>query len=267
MAADIRPRRAESLEEPNNARLSVVVAKTEIADRAPVYGLEIIRRLDSENKGVDRDAAERIELSIPFADRTTAAMDDSRFVGQRRPCRPQPLSGGWNETLVRALDDPREAHSRNGRSDRSLDCIVNRFLVSAYRSESLVDDLAREGKQNAAAQQVEAEFFNARMMIWRALANGQQIYWDDGANKLTATAGELRQLIAATHDEQRKAKGAELTSALDAFAAANKELRGFGSFAHASSDPAGVAALANVSRMGDQIVRGLGDSQALRRSR
>jgi methyl-accepting chemotaxis protein len=133
------------------------------------------------------------------------------------------------------------------------------FFVSAYRSESLVDDLAREGKQNAAAQQVEAEFFNARMMIWRALANGQQMYWDDGANKLTATAGELHRLIDATHDDQRKAKGGELMSALDAFAGANKELRGYGSFAHASSDPAGVAALANVSRMGDQIVRGLGD--------
>jgi methyl-accepting chemotaxis protein len=133
------------------------------------------------------------------------------------------------------------------------------FFVSAYRSEGLVDDLAREGRQNAAAQQVEAEFFNARMMIWRALANGQQMYWDDGAKKLIATAGELHRLVDATHDDQRKAKGAELTSALDAFAGAVKDLSGYGSFARASSDAGGAAALANVSRMGDQIVRGLGD--------
>ena len=133
------------------------------------------------------------------------------------------------------------------------------FFVSAYRSESLVDDLAREGRQNAAARQVEAEFFNARMMIWRALANGQQMYWDDGNKKLTATVGELRRLIDATRDEQRNAKGAELLSALDAFAGAVKDLRGYGSFTQASGDPAGGAALANVSRMGDQIVRSLAD--------
>jgi len=99
------------------------------------------------------------------------------------------------------------------------------FFVSACHSEGLVDDLAREGRQNAAAGQVEAEFFNARMMIWRALADGQQIYWDDGNKKLTATVGELRRLIDATQDEQRKAKGAELLSALEAFDVAVKDLR------------------------------------------
>jgi methyl-accepting chemotaxis protein len=133
------------------------------------------------------------------------------------------------------------------------------FFVSAYRSETLVDDLAREGRQNAVARQVEAEFFNARMMIWRALANGQSMYWDDGGKRLTSTAGELRRLADATHDDQRKAKGAELLTALDAFAGAVKELRVYESFAKASSDTGGAAALANVSRMGDQIVRSLGD--------
>ena len=62
-------------------------------------------------------------------------------------------------------------------------------------------------------------------MIWRALADGQQIYWDDGNKKLTATVGELRRLIDATQDEQRKAKGAELLSALEAFDVAVKDLR------------------------------------------
>jgi methyl-accepting chemotaxis protein len=133
------------------------------------------------------------------------------------------------------------------------------FLVSAYRSESLVDVLAREGKQNAAARQVEAEFFNARMMVWRALANGQQMYWDDGNKKLTATVGELSRLLDATLDEQRKAKGAELVSALASYAGDVKDLSGYGSYAQASSNPAGVAALATVSRKGDQIVRSLAD--------
>jgi methyl-accepting chemotaxis protein len=133
------------------------------------------------------------------------------------------------------------------------------FFVNAYRSETLVDDLAREGRQNAVARQVEAEFFNARMMIWRALANGQAMYWDDGGKRLISTSGELKRLVDATHDEQRKAKGAELLTALDAFAGAVKELRGYESFAKASSDAGGGAALANVSRMGDQIVRSLGD--------
>jgi methyl-accepting chemotaxis protein len=133
------------------------------------------------------------------------------------------------------------------------------FFVNAYRSETLVDDLAREGRQNAVARQVEAEFFNARMMIWRALANGQSMYWDDGGKKLISTSGELKRLADATHDDQRKAKGAELLAALDAFAGAVKELRGYESFAKASSDAGGAAALANVSRMGDQIVRSLGD--------
>src|SRR5579872_3671592 len=78
------------------------------------------------------------------------------------------------------------------------------FFVSSSRSDRLVDDLAREGRQNVAATLIQAEFFNARMMIWRALANGESLYWDDGDIKLAATVGELSRLVQATQDDQRK---------------------------------------------------------------
>ena len=133
------------------------------------------------------------------------------------------------------------------------------LFVNAYHSESLIDDLAREGKQNGAAKQVAAEFSSARMMVWRALASAQTMYWDDSGNRLTATIGELHRLTDATRDQDRKAKGVEISAELDAFVVAVKALRAYNTYDAAKNDPAGAKVLAGVSWASDQITRDLAD--------
>jgi len=133
----------------------------------------------------------------------------------------------------------------------------------AYRSQALVDDLAHQGAEQARANQVQAETVKTRMIIWQALATGDKRFWNGSDKELAVVLGLLSDLVDNTQDKQRKAKGVEVTSAVNDYSNAIDDLRRYHTYAEASKDPAGATVLANAEKVGEQMVQGVPDLAAL----
>jgi methyl-accepting chemotaxis protein len=137
--------------------------------------------------------------------------------------------------------------------------------LNAYRSQALVDELARQAAEQALVNQLEAEVFETRMIVWRALATGEKSFWNDGDKKTGVVLGLLGHLIDRTQDKQRKDKGIELVSAVNDYSSAVDDLRAYHTFAEASKDPTGSTVLANSEKLSDKIVEGIPQLAALYR--
>jgi len=131
--------------------------------------------------------------------------------------------------------------------------------LDSYQAQISIDDLARRGNQKALVNWIEADTFEGRMLVWRALATGDAQFWDAIDGKFEAAVNDLRQLISITRAADRRAKAAEIIDLYGDYRKIVAETRRVHTFAEAANDPSAKQILDAGGKLGSRIVESLSD--------